>query len=307
MTQPDSATHGTRPAIRAAAPSASVLRSSSVRGATGLVMALLLLLAGSSRPREAGGFGPGRAFASTAAADPRPAGELIVFEAASLKDVFARLARRFESTHPGVKVVVNAAGSQELRAQLEHGATADVFASADRKHMDALSAAGLVASSVVFTCNEPVLVVRTGLAPPISAFAELPRAERIVLGVPEVPIGAYTLQILQKAAGKLGPDFPARVQAKVASRELNVRQVLAKVVLGEADAGIVYRSDAIGSSGKVAIVPIPAELNITAEYPIAVLAGAPNPGLARQWLELVQSKEGADALREGGFLPCPRR
>jgi molybdate transport system substrate-binding protein len=274
-------------------------------------MAMLLFLfffgGGGRGPRGAGGFGPGRAFGGTPAADPRPRGDLIVFEAASLKDVFARLARRFESAHPGVKVVANAAGSQELRAQLEHGATADVFASADRKHMDALSAAGLVASSVVFTCNEPVLVVRTGLASPIRAFAELPRAERIVLGVPEVPIGAYTLQILQKAAGKLGPDFPARVQAKVASRELNVRQVLAKVVLGEADAGIVYRSDAVGSSGKVAIIPIPAELNVTAEYPIAVLAGAPNRALARQWLELVQSKEGADALREAGFLPCPRR
>src|SRR5450432_3502483 len=148
-----------------------------------------------------------------AEAQAKPAGErheLIVFEAASLKDVFARLARSFEEGHPGTVVVTNAAGSQELRAQIEHGATADVFASADRKHMDALSAAGLVASSVVFTCNEPVLVVRTGLAPPISAFAELPRTERIVLGVPEVPIGAYTLQILQKAAGKLGPDFPAR-------------------------------------------------------------------------------------------------
>ena len=170
--------------------------------------------------------------------------ELVVFEATSLKDVFAKLAQRFEQDGTGVKVVANAAGSQELRTQIEHGAAADVMASADRKHMDALLSQGLVVAPSIFTCNDPVVVVRTALATSIKALADLPRAERIVIGVPDVPIGAYTLQILQKAAAKYGADFPGRVEAKVASRELNVRQVLAKVALGEADAGIVYRSDA---------------------------------------------------------------
>src|SRR5262245_66406941 len=98
--------------------------------------------------------------AATAAAAPpapaaAPAKELVVFEAASLKDVFAKLAQRFEKDNPGVKVIANAAGSQELRAQIEHGAAADVMASADRKHMDALATQGLVVSPSVFTCNEP--------------------------------------------------------------------------------------------------------------------------------------------------------
>src|SRR5262252_11233723 len=167
----------------------------------------------------------------TAGAAASPRRELVVFEAASLKDVFAKLAASFEKDNAGVKVVANAAGSQELRAQIEHGAAADVLASADQKHMDALAAQSLVVSPTTFACNEPVIVVRTGLAPPIKALADLPRAERIVVGTPEVPIGAYTLQILQKAAARLGADFPNRVEAKVASRELNVRQVLAKVVL----------------------------------------------------------------------------
>jgi molybdate transport system substrate-binding protein len=237
-------------------------------------------------------------------ANAKPA-ELIVFEAASLKDAFARLAAQFEADHPGVKVITNAAGSQELRAQIEHGASADVFASADRKHMDALEKQGLVAASTIFTCNEPVVVVRTGLTPSINSLADLPRAERIVIGTPEVPIGAYTLQVLQRAAARYGPNFVKRVDAKVASRELNVRQVLAKVVLGEADAGVVYRSDAVTAApGKVQVVTIPSDLNVTAEYPIAMLQRAPNDDLARQWLALVKSAAGTAALRQAGFAPC---
>jgi len=243
-------------------------------------------------------------FARTARADQK---ELLVFEAASLKDAFAKLARRFEKEHPGVKVVANAAGTQELRAQVEHGATADVFASADRKHMDALAVEGLVVPAGVFTCNEPVVVVRRGLDLVIQSLADLPRAERIVIGTPEVPIGAYTLQILEKATKSLGADFPGRVQAKVASRELNVRQILAKVVLGEADAGIVYRSDAVSAAGKVPVVAIPSEANVTAEYPIAVLKKAVSPALARQWVELVSSRAGAQILGESGFVPCRKR
>src|SRR3954452_19341579 len=132
-----------------------------------------------------------------AEAAPAPAGrELVVFEAASLKDAFATLAERFQKDNAGVKVLASAAGSQELRTQIEHGAAADVFASADRKHMDALARQGLVVAPSLFTCNEPVLVVRQPLAATIKSLADLPRAERIVIGTPEVPIGSYTLRIL---------------------------------------------------------------------------------------------------------------
>lgn len=242
-----------------------------------------------------------------AAAPKSASGELIVFEAASLKDAFVTLARRFKTDNPGTMVIANAAGSQELRTQIEHGATADVMASADRKQMDALAAQGLVVSPTVFTCNEPVVVVRTDLAATIKTLADLPLADRIVIGVPEVPIGAYTLKILENAAAKLGPDFAARVLAKVASREFNVRQVLAKVVLGEADAAIVYRSDVTRASGKVAVVAIPPEVNVVAEYPIAALKASPHADLARRWIELVKSPAGVAALREAGFAACPSR
>jgi len=247
------------------------------------------------------------ALVSGVAGGTPPTAELVIFEAASLKDAFARLARQFEAEHPGTKVITNAAGSQELRAQLEHGASADVFASADRKHMQALVAEGLVQPPALFACNEPVLVVRTALAATVKTFADLPRVERLVLAAPDVPIGAYTAQVLAKAASRYGADFADRVQARVVSRELNVRQVLAKVVLGEADAGIVYRSDVAAiPGGKVQVVTIPGELNVTAQYPIAILKQAPQPALARQWLALVTSPAGGAALREAGFVACSR-
>lgn len=233
--------------------------------------------------------------------------DLVVFEAASLKDAFASLAARFEKEHPGVHVVTNAAGSQELRAQIEHGAAADVFASADERHMGALVAAGLTEAPALFACNEPVIVTRNDLASSVKTFADLPRADRIVVGAPEVPIGAYTARILKQAAAKLGMPFATAVEAKIVSRELNVRQVLAKVVLGEADAAIVYRTDALAAKGKIRVVEIPPDLNVTAAYPIAALKHAPSPKLAAALVALVRSPAGTAVLREAGFVPCPAR
>ena len=258
--------------------------------------------AGAAAPGGAAGApGATRALASAGAVD------LVVFEAASLRDAFARMISRFEKDNPGVKVIVNAAGTQELRAQIEQGAAADVLASADQRTMDALFAQGLVLAPTIFTCNEPVIVVRPALAATVKTLADLPRVERIVVGALEVPIGGYTQQILVKASAKLGADFAKRVEGKIVSRELNVRQVLAKVRLGEADAGVVYRSDAAVAAGQVAVVAIRSDLNVTAEYPIAVVKSAPHAALARRWIDVVKSPAGVSALREAGFVPCPAR
>lgn len=240
-------------------------------------------------------------------AEPRasPATEdaLIVFAAASLRDVFTALGREFEREHAGATLTFNFAGTQELRTQLEHGAPADVFASADQRHMTELAARGRVVSPAIFARNELVLVVADFARETIRTFADLPRAERIVVGAPEVPIGRYTAQVLERAETKLGLHFRSEVAARIASRELNVRQVLAKVSLGEADAGIVYRSDVHASQGRVQVVAIPSELNALADYPIAVVTGAPHPALAAAWLALVQSARGQALLRNAGFLP----
>ncbi len=232
--------------------------------------------------------------------------DLVMYEAASLKDAFAAVAAKFQAAHPGTRVVPMAAGSQELRAQIEQGAPADLFASADRRHMDALVAAKLVEAPEIFACNQLVVVTRPGLDP-VKSVGDLPRAERVVVGAPQVPVGAYTGKMLDNAARTYGPDFRRRVDDHIVSRELNVRQVLAKVLLGEADAAIVYSSDAAAARGKVRVVPIPAALSPIAEYPIAVVRGARHAGSARAFIEFLKGPTGAAALHEAGFTACPGR
>jgi molybdate transport system substrate-binding protein len=227
--------------------------------------------------------------------------EVTVFAAASLRESFAELGKQFEARHPGTKVLFNLAGSQELRTQIENGAPADVFASADQKHMQALLAEKLAHGPKVFARNEPILVVPKGNPAKISGLEDLPKAQRIVVGVPEVPIGAYTLRILDAASKRYGQDFRTRVTAHVVSREMNVRQALTKVRLGEADAAIVYRTDAATAKDDVEVILIPPDLNVVAEYPIAVLDRAKDPALARQFVEMVLSRAGREVLARFGF------
>jgi len=237
--------------------------------------------------------------------DPSPAppkeDKLVVFAAASLREAFGKMAEEFAKSHASVSIAFNFAGSQEIRTQLEQGAVVDVFAAADVRHMTALRDAGRVEAATVFAENEPVVVVAKEKASSLHTLAELPTAQKIVIGAAEVPIGKYTLQILDKASTALGADFRARVEAHVVSRELNVRQVLAKVKLGEADAGIVYRSDLVLGSDQVGVVTIPPEINVIAEYSIAVVQSAPHKDLAREWVALVRSDRGREILRLAGF------
>ena len=227
--------------------------------------------------------------------------ELVVFAASSLREAFIELARSFERAHPGVEISFNFGGSQDLRRQIVEGAPADVFASADERQMAELEAAARVEAPRVFARNAPVVVVAREKADVLRTFADLPNAERIVLGAPDVPIGRYALAVLDAASHTLGADFRARVEARVVSHELNVKQVLAKVALGEADAAIVYRTDAAAARGDVTVVELPAEIAVVARYPIAVAKGAPHPRLARAWVELVLAPDGQGRLEHAGF------
>lgn len=227
------------------------------------------------------------------------ADELTVYAAASLRETFQDLARQLEAKTPGLKVQLNFAGSQELRAQIEQGARADVFASADPKHLAALEKAGLVAAPRIFARNQLVVVVPAG-DPAVKVFADLPTAKRLVVAAPEVPAGSYFLKVLDKT----GADFKARVLARVVSRELNVRQVLAKVSLGEGDAGVVYRTDALAQKN-VRAVEIPPELIVIADYPVAILKNAPQPRHAAAFVELLLSADGQKRLAAAGFSPGP--
>ena len=227
--------------------------------------------------------------------------ELTVFAAASLREVFQTIALTFEKQHPNLKVRFNFAGSQDLRVQIEQGAKVDVFASADWKHMKTLAAQGLVSEPTVFARNLPVVVVPKDNPAKVTSFADLAKVKHLVVGAPEVPIGAYTESIFAAAEKLQGKAFAEKVRANVRSRELSVRQVLTKVAMGEGDAGIVYKTDALTMPDKVEVIEIPASINVVAEYPIAVLKAAPHADLARDFVKLVLSKEGAKVWSAAGF------
>jgi len=234
---------------------------------------------------------------TTRALRAEDAREVTVFAPTSLREVFEDLAKTFEAK-TGVKVRVNLAGSQELRTQIENGARADVFVSGDQTHMAALVKANLATAPRVFARNSPVVIVPKGNPAKVGSFDQLTRAKKLAIGVPELPIGSYALQILDKA----GPDFKTKVLAHVASRELNARQVLAKVSQGEADAGIVYRTDALVGKDKVELIEIPTKVNMVTEYPVAVLSKAPQPSAAKAFVDLLLSADGRNRLVAAGFV-----
>jgi molybdate transport system substrate-binding protein len=233
-----------------------------------------------------------QALAIAACAQPRQQ-ELVVFAASSLREVSFSLEAGFEAVHREVDIVFHFAGSQELRAQLERGAEADVFAAADAQAMAPLVAAGRVGEAVVFARNSLVVVSRRPLARGLEGLAHV---ERLVVGAPESPIGRYSEVVLGRLAVGFGAAWRAEVERRIVSRESNVRQVLAKVRLGEADAALVYRTDARG--GELQVTDLPSVQNVIADYPIAVA----NPTReARSFVAFVRGEAGRAALRDAGF------
>ncbi len=237
-----------------------------------------------------------------------PPNEITVFAAASLTEAFQEIAWEFQRTHPGVQVAFQFAGSSALRTQLAQGAKADVFASADEANMRRAQQDGAIASEPrPFARNELILVVPADNPAGIGQLRDLARpGVRLVLAAKDVPIGRYARQILEKASRDPGDggDFRDRVLRNVVSEEANVRTALAKVVLGEADATFVYRTDVVtGMQGKVRVIEIPAEYNVTVEYYIAIVKGAPNPMAAQAFVDFVLSPSGQQILARWGFRP----
>lgn len=230
-----------------------------------------------------------------------PGVELSVFAASSLTEVFRDLESHFEHTHPGVDVKLTFAGSQVLRLQIEQGATADVFASANQSHLQALVDSGYVTDSKVFAHNELVVVVPRSNPAGIESFDELDNASRIVVGTSNVPVGTYTRRMLDRARPALGDAFVAGVQQRIVSEETNVRLVRAKVEMGEADAAVVYRTDA-ASSDRLRVVPIPEALNAPVSYPIGATVRGEHSLEAEQFVTFVLSAKGREILRRRGFL-----
>lgn len=230
---------------------------------------------------------------------------LNVFAASSLTSAFTEIGKNFEAANPGVTVTLNFAGSQALRTQIEEGAPADVFASASGKEMDAVIEGKFVADGVkqVFLSNKLVVIL------PAANPADLEKLEdlvnpgvKIVLAAEEVPVGNYARQSLELMNGSFGADFKDKVLANVVSNEDNVKQVVSKVQLGEADAGIAYISDIVASPD-LKTIEIPTELNVVAKYPIAPLAASGNAKVAQAFVDYVLSTEGQAVLQKWGFTP----
>ncbi|HEY3412581.1 MAG TPA: molybdate ABC transporter substrate-binding protein [Armatimonadota bacterium] len=233
---------------------------------------------------------------------------LRVFAASSLTEPFTELGRRFSRAHPGNTVAFNFAGSQVLRTQIEQGAPADVFASADLDHMQALRSKHMVRGAVLFAQNSLTVVTPASEAK-VKSLSDLARpGVRLVLAGENVPAGRYADQVLRSMddSGRFGRDFRSRVMANVVSRELNVRSVLSKVTLGEADAAFVYVTDAATVRPRVKSIVIPARFNVIATYPVAVVAESRHKALATEFIRLLRGPEGRRILLRHGFrLPNP--
>lgn len=229
-------------------------------------------------------------------------GEVIVSAAASLTEAFTDVARSFEAKYPGTKVTLNFSSSATLAIQINEGAPADVFASADRAQMDNVKADRKSVPPATFALNRLVIAKPKG-ATAVGSYGDLARPNlKLVLAADGVPVGTYATRSLVAAekSGAFGPGFLTNVMANVRSREPNVRAVLAKVQLGEADAAIVYSTD-IATAPEVEAVAIPDAYNVTGEYFIAPLTGGKNAPAAAAFVAFVRGTEGQALLSRRGF------
>jgi molybdate transport system substrate-binding protein len=235
-----------------------------------------------------------RAPAVTAPTTVALSGSITVFAATSLTASFTDIARAFEKAHPGVQVTMNFAGSSTLATQIQNGAPADVFASADTANMDRLVAGKFVRNPVVFTRNRLMIVVPKGNPLRVNTLADLARSEVFVaLGAPGVPVGDYARQILARAGVSVTPK----------TLESNVAAIVNKAALREIDAGVVYATDVAIDDYRVDGVAIPDQQNVIAAYPIAVTTSSKNKAAATAFAAFTQTSAAQAVLATYKFLP----
>lgn len=217
---------------------------------------------------------------------------LTVFAAASLTESFTELGKQFESTHSGTKVTFNFGSSATLAQQITQGAPADVFAAASPATMKTVTDAGLASSPTVFVKNTLQIAVPEDNPAKIESLKDLidPKV-KVALCAEQVPCGAAAIKALDAAGLKVTP----------VTLEQDVKATLTKVELGEVDAALVYRTDVIAAKGKVKGIDFPEAAQAVNDYPIAALGKAPEPGLAKQFVDLVLSQQGRDVLTKAGF------
>ncbi|MFJ8616063.1 molybdate ABC transporter substrate-binding protein [Streptomyces clavifer] len=241
---------------------------------------LVLLAACGSEEKDSGG--------ASASGDPRV--DLTVLAASSLTDVFRTAGAAYEKEHPGTRVTFSFAGSQELAAQVRQGAPADALVTADTRTMDGLTSD--TGTPTVIAKNRLVIATGRGNPEKVASLKDLADPGlKVVLAAPEVPVGRYSREILDAQ----------KIDVKPVSQEPNVRAVLSKVELGEADAGLVYRTDAATATDKVDAIDIPDAQNAVASYPAATLRTSENSEAAAAFVTWLSSPDAQKFLTDAGF------
>ena len=232
------------------------------------------------------------------------AANLTVFAAASLTDAFTELGKAFDA-QSGNRTTFSFAGSQALRTQLENGAKADVYASANDAQYTPLVTKGLVSPGQAFVRNKLTLIAPKS-NPALQTLNDLTKPGlKLVIADKTVPVGDYTRRMLTAIdrTGTYGKDFSTRALKNVVSEETNVRQVALKVQLGEADAAVVYTTDVTPTlKPLVRVIALPTRFNQNASYPIGVVKGSASPDAAQAFVTYVRSAAGQSVLKKWGFL-----
>ncbi|MER6780571.1 MULTISPECIES: molybdate ABC transporter substrate-binding protein [unclassified Streptomyces] len=262
-------------------------RSTFAAALTAALLVPALAACGSSDTKNAKDTGAAASPSASASAEPA---NLTVLAASSLTDVFKTAGAAYEKAHPGTKVTFSFAGSQELAAQVKQGAPADALVTADTKTMDGLKTE--TNDPAVIAKNRLVIAAGKGNPFKVDELKDLADSKiKVVLAAPEVPVGRYSKQILDAQ----------KIEVKPVSQEANVRAVLSKVELGEADAGLVYKTDTIKSGDKVAVVDIPDAENAVASYPAATLKSSKNSEAAAAFVAWLSTPEAQKILQDAGF------
>jgi molybdate transport system substrate-binding protein len=274
----------------------------------GALLVAIAIVASCSGPAATGSTGLATAAPSTppSAAASAEAVELTVYGAASLKGALDAVKAAYVAAAPGVTLTIATDASSTLRTQIEQGAPADVFLSADQTNPKTLVEAGLAdGAAVVFAGNTLTVIVPAANPAGIATAADLARSGvKVIAAGADVPITKYATQAVTKLAALSGypAGFEAAYDANVVSKEDNVKAIVAKIELGEGDAAIVYATDAKAST-KVKTVEIPAEASVPATYAGLVVKASPNVGAAHAFLTWLTGPDGQAVLARFGFLP----